>query len=70
MIFYFLGTQALVRAGSNHSSISAEDLEPSPTNQIIGKARAIVDYVPSPYDKDALKFKVYIFLYHIFNKFL
>ena len=25
---------------------------------IIGKARALVDYTPSPYDRDALKFKV------------
>lgn len=58
MFSFILGTQALVRAGSNHSSISAEELEPSPTNQIIGRARAIVDYVPSPYDKEALKFKV------------
>ncbi|CAH2004679.1 unnamed protein product [Acanthoscelides obtectus] len=50
-------TQALVRAGSNHSSISTEDAEPSPTEQIVGRARALVDQVPSPYDKDALKFK-------------
>ncbi|XP_017770104.1 PREDICTED: uncharacterized protein LOC108557904 isoform X2 [Nicrophorus vespilloides] len=51
-------TQALVRAGSNHSSISAEDVEPSPTEpHIIGKAKALVDYTPSPYDKEALKFK-------------
>ncbi|KAI4459174.1 sam-domain sh3 and nuclear localization signals protein related [Holotrichia oblita] len=51
-------TQALVRAGSNHSSISAEEVDPSPTEmQIIGRARALVDYTPSPYDKEALKFK-------------
>ncbi|XP_022919887.2 uncharacterized protein [Onthophagus taurus] len=51
-------TQALVRAGSNHSSISAEETDPSPTElQIIGRARALVDYTPSPYDKEALKFK-------------
>ena len=25
---------------------------------IIGKARALVDYTPSPYDRDALRFKV------------
>lgn len=48
-----------MRAGSNHSSISTEDADPSPTDcQVIGKARALVDYVPSPYDKEALKFKV------------
>lgn len=54
-----LGTQALVRAGSNHSSISTEDADGSPTDlPVIGKARALVDYTPSPYDKEALKFKV------------
>lgn len=48
-----------MRAGSNHSSISAEEVDPSPTEmQIIGRARALVDYTPSPYDKEALKFKV------------
>ncbi|XP_044743831.1 uncharacterized protein LOC123306031 [Chrysoperla carnea] len=52
-------TQALVRAGSNHSSISAEDRESSPTHldQIVGRARALVDYTPSPYDKEGLRFK-------------
>lgn len=51
------GTQALVRAGSNHSSISIEEPDPSPTDQIVGRARALVDHTPSPYDKEALKFK-------------
>jgi hypothetical protein len=67
---YFLlpGTQALVpAAGSNHSSLSAEDHDLSPISvpattavvgPVIGKARALVDYTPSPYDKDALRFKV------------
>ncbi|KAJ9582774.1 hypothetical protein L9F63_022885, partial [Diploptera punctata] len=56
-------TQALVPAsGSNHSSLSAEDRGCSPagvaaTEAVIGKARALVDYTPSPYDKDALRFK-------------
>ncbi|XP_069681271.1 uncharacterized protein [Periplaneta americana] len=60
-------TQALVpAAGSNHSSLSAEDRDcspvgaPTPTavvGPVIGKARALVDYTPSPYDKDALRFK-------------
>lgn len=60
IFFSFIGTQALVRAGSNHSSISAEEGDPSPTDlQIIGRARALVDYTPSPYDKEALKFKVF-----------
>jgi hypothetical protein len=62
------GTQALVpAAGSNHSSLSAEDHDLSPVSvpatttivgPVIGKARALVDYTPSPYDKDALRFKV------------
>ena len=52
------GTQALVREGSNESSLSPANHEASP---MIGKARALVDYNPSPYDRDALKFKV-IFL--------
>lgn len=52
-------TQALVRAGSNHSSISTEDADTSPMDTfIVGKARALVDYTPSLYDKEALKFKV------------
>lgn len=52
-------TQALVRAGSNHSSISTEDADTSPTDAfVVGRARALVDYTPSPYDKEALKFKV------------
>ncbi|XP_055921333.1 uncharacterized protein LOC129952626 [Eupeodes corollae] len=47
-------TQALVRPGSPHSSISTEDrtsLAP------ICKAKALVDSLPNPYDKEALKFK-------------
>lgn len=48
-----------MRAGSNHSSISVEDVDSSPADpQIIGRARALVDFTPTPYDKDALKFKV------------
>ncbi|XP_034245113.1 uncharacterized protein LOC117647471 [Thrips palmi] len=48
-------TQALVREGSNESSLSpivSHDACP-----MIGQARALVDSNPSPYDKDALKFK-------------
>jgi len=54
-------TQALVRAGSNHSSISCEDrdaVSPTSIGPVLCRARALVDYTPSPYDKDALKFKV------------
>ncbi|XP_025986368.1 uncharacterized protein LOC105193913 isoform X1 [Solenopsis invicta] len=53
-------TQALVRAGSNHSSISCEDrdaVSPTSIGPVLCRARAMVDYTPSPYDKDALKFK-------------
>ncbi|CAL4064903.1 unnamed protein product [Meganyctiphanes norvegica] len=41
--------------GSNRSSLSGEDTEPY-TGPFIGRARALVDYQPSPYDRDALKF--------------
>ncbi|XP_043070967.1 uncharacterized protein LOC6567925 isoform X3 [Drosophila grimshawi] len=47
-------TQALVRPGSPHSSISAEDRSSLAT---ICKAKALVDSLPNPYDKEALKFK-------------
>lgn len=56
-------TQALVRAGSNHSSIVSccgpdeQPQLPFPAS-VICRARAVVDCVPSPYDKDALAFKV------------
>lgn len=50
------GTQALVREGSNESSLSP--MTGYDATFIIGRARALVDYTPSPYDKDALKFKV------------
>ncbi|XP_018400264.1 PREDICTED: SAM and SH3 domain-containing protein 1-like [Cyphomyrmex costatus] len=53
-------TQALVRAGSNHSSISCEDrdaVSPTSIGPVLCRARALVDYTPSPYDKDAIKFK-------------
>ena len=67
--------QALVREASGHSSLSAgEDGEgsspigPAPqggniaVGPVIGKARALVDCTPSPYDREALKFRVSIFL--------
>ncbi|KAM8706549.1 hypothetical protein ACLKA7_010763 [Drosophila subpalustris] len=47
-------TQALVRPGSPQSSISAEDRSSLVS---ICKAKALVDSLPNPYDKDALKFK-------------
>lgn len=48
---------AVPPSGSNRSSLSGEDAEPY-TGPFIGRARALVDYQPSPYDRDALKFKV------------
>ncbi|XP_039749749.1 uncharacterized protein LOC120626328 isoform X3 [Pararge aegeria] len=60
----FGGTQALVRAGSNHSSLSAEEnIELSPAGrsllvpQMLCRARALVDYLPNIYEKDALRYK-------------
>ncbi|KAF4525132.1 hypothetical protein B566_EDAN005074 [Ephemera danica] len=51
-------TQALVPAGSSHSLMSPDEGVPKSTPlPVIGKARALVDYNPSPYDKDALRFK-------------
>lgn len=49
------GTQPLVRSGSPNSSLSAEE---RPTIVPICRAKAIVDSVNFPFDKDALKFKV------------
>ncbi|XP_052130509.1 uncharacterized protein LOC113202267 isoform X3 [Frankliniella occidentalis] len=48
-------TQALVRDGSNESSLSP--IASHDVYHTIGRARALVDYNPSPYDRDALKFK-------------
>lgn len=53
--YRFTGTQALVRPGSPHSSISAEDRT---TYASICLAKALVDSLPNPYDKEALRFKV------------
>ncbi|XP_052865328.1 uncharacterized protein LOC128271740 [Anopheles cruzii] len=47
-------TQALVRPGSPHSSLSAEDRA---TMIPICRAIALVDSCPSPFDKEALRFK-------------
>uniref|UniRef100_A0A1B0AV93 SH3 domain-containing protein n=1 Tax=Glossina palpalis gambiensis TaxID=67801 RepID=A0A1B0AV93_9MUSC len=48
-------TQALVRPGSPQSSISTDDRASLAAS--ICKAKALVDSMPNPYDKDALKFK-------------
>ncbi|KAG7160781.1 SAM and SH3 domain-containing protein 3-like [Homarus americanus] len=47
---------ATTASGSNRSSLSGEEAEPY-TGPFIGRARALVDCQPSPYDRDALKFK-------------
>lgn len=44
-------------SSSNRSSLSGEEAEPY-TGPFIGRARALVDCHPSPYDPHALKFKV------------
>ena len=47
---------------NNYENISAiehqNNLSSIYNGPIIGKARALVDYTPSPYDRDALRFKV------------
>lgn len=57
-----LGTQALVPPSSNHSS---EDSTSPSDRPVIARARALVDYTPSPYDKDVLKFKVGLVLVYL-----
>lgn len=52
----FVGTQALVRPGSPHSSISADERTTYTTSSCL--AKALVDSLPNPYDKEALRFKV------------
>lgn len=49
-------TQGGCGPGSNRSSLSGEEPEPY-TGPFIGRARGLIDYQPSPYDRDALKFK-------------
>lgn len=49
------GTQALVRPGSPNSSISEDRIN---LKQPICLAKALVDCMPSSYDKEALLFKV------------
>lgn len=50
--------QAPTPTSSNRSSTSAGEDDGTPfIGPLIGRARAIVDYTPSPYDKDALAFK-------------
>lgn len=55
-IDFTLGTQALVRPGSPNSSIISEDR--INLKQPICLAKALVDCLPSSYDKEALRFKV------------
>ncbi|XP_076056359.1 uncharacterized protein LOC143034309 [Oratosquilla oratoria] len=44
-------------SGSNRSSLSGGEEAETYTGPFIGRARALVDYQPSPYDRDAIKFK-------------
>ena len=54
---------------NNNQNLSAikylKDLSSVCNGPIIGKARALVDYTPSPYDRDALRFKVFYFRQNI-----
>lgn len=52
---FFTGTQALVRPGSPNSSISEDRIN---LKQPICLAKALVDCLPSSYDKEALRFMV------------
>ncbi len=48
-------------SSSSRSSMSAEDTDSSqntPRGPFVGTARAVIDCTPSPYDKEALAFKV------------
>ena len=50
---------------NNHENLSAikyhKPVSSACNVPIIEKARALVDYTPSPYDRDALRFKVFYF---------
>uniref|UniRef100_A0A0K8R930 Uncharacterized protein n=1 Tax=Ixodes ricinus TaxID=34613 RepID=A0A0K8R930_IXORI len=52
--------QAHTPTSSNRSSssIGEEECNPQCFGPFVGRARALVDCVPSPYDKDGLSFKV------------
>lgn len=52
---FLTGTQALVRPGSPNSSISEDRIN---LKQPICLAKALVDCLPSSYDKEALRFMV------------
>lgn len=56
-----------MRPGSPHSSISAEDRT---TLASICLAKALVDSLPNPYDKEALRFKVYIMQLYIHTQYV
>ena len=42
----------------SRSRNTSTDTEPLYKGPFLGRARAVVDYTPSPYDRDALRFKV------------
>ena len=43
---------------SSNQGFKEEEESPVESGQVLGRARALVDYTPSPYDKDGLAFKV------------
>ena len=58
-------TTATAEGGGGHllpPTSPVETEEPAEyTGPFIGRARALVDYTPSPYDRDALRFKVRLY---------
>ena len=58
----FYSSSSASSSKNDYENISAlehqNNLSSIYSGPIIGKARALVDYTPSPYDRDALKFKV------------
>lgn len=53
---------------SSNQGFREEEESPVECGTVLGRARALVDYTPSPYDKDGLAFKVCYF--HVIKGFL
>lgn len=55
---------------SSNQGFREEEESPVECGKLLGRARALVDYTPSPYDKDGLAFKVCCFFFLIIKGFL
>lgn len=55
-----LGAQALMGAASQSSEESPTSCDGTQKVQVLALARAVANSSPNPYDKDALKFNVWI----------